>query len=980
MNILQELNKEQQAAVTHENGPLLIVAGAGTGKTKSIVSRIAWLVENKKAEINEILALTYTDKAANEMIERIDLLMPYGYGEHWISTFHSFCDKILKKHIVELGLGTNYKLFTETDCWILLRQNIDKLNLDYFRSNSNPTRFFQDLLKYFSRCQDEGIFPEKYLHYAENLTLDSDNIEFVSGINWQNIDNEQKKEIRSVEIKKQKELAGAYYAYKNILRENGALDFADLVSLTYKLFQKSPFLLTKYRQQFKYILVDEFQDTNFLQYQLIKLLSEPQNNLTVVGDDDQSIYKFRGASISNIMQFMDDFPQAKSVVLTENYRSGQNILDFAYKFIAQNNPNRLEIKLGLNKKLLSRCEEKGEVNCLNFADGYDEANNVIKKIIELREMENPSWSDFAILFRAKSSADFFIQALNFAGVPYQFLAESGLYNQRAIMDLLCYFDLLGNYHDSVAMYQILSWSIFNIEQEQIIKICQIAKQKSLSLYEAGQQAAAINGINQETSKQLNILFSYLQKHAVLAKKEKPFAIFLRILHETGYLAYLNKNIDREKKQALHYLEQFGQKIKNFEQNNKTAYINDFVKIIKMEMEAGESGPISFDPEIGPDMVKIMTVHSAKGLEFQNVFIVNMVDRKFPSDNRTEAIDMPEVFIKEKSDSKNAHIEEERRLFYVAATRAKKRLFLTWAKNYNSEREKKPSKFLLEAGFSSFEQAEVKSDKFFFDFQTEKSSKDNYDLPEKFSISDIILYEKCPQRYKFAKILKIPTFGHGSLSFGTTIHETLKQFVFEYESDKAEQTDIFGGMKQENKPDLKRLREIYENNWLDDWYRNKEEKQQYHENGLKLLKNFYEDFLRQKPKIKFLEYPFRWKIGSYQFTGRIDRIDEVNDSFVIIDYKTGQTKTELNAEDKRQLLFYQIVAEESLKFKLEKLVYYYLESGEKTEFIGQTKDKEKLKERLLDVIAQIKNNCFEPKASEFNCQYCDYANICEHKKL
>ncbi|MFA6537360.1 MAG: ATP-dependent helicase, partial [Patescibacteria group bacterium] len=472
MNILDNLNEAQKKAVCHADGPLLIVAGAGTGKTKSIVSRISWLVQNNLARVDEILALTFTDKSANELLERVDIAMPYGYGEHWISTFNGFCDKILKRHAHELGLNSNYRLLTETDAWILVRQNLEKFDLDYFCPAGNPSKFIKDLLKYFSRCKDEGISAKDYCQYAENLRLDSANREFVATINWEDLASTERESVKASEIKKQNELANAYFTYQKLLRENNALDFNDQIFLTWQLMQKSPLVLAQYRQQFKYVLIDEFQDTNYIQYELIKLLVQPKNNLTVVGDDDQSIYKFRGASISNIMQFMEDFPTAQKVVLTENYRSGQRILDCAYNFIVQNNPNRLEVKLGIDKKLIARNTEIGEceVNCLNFATGVDEASGIIEKIKEIKRQNSPDWSDFAILFRAKSSAEVLIDFLEREQIPYQFLGESGLYNRPAVIFCHNFFKLLDDYHESSAMYRILTMPQWNLKQEEIIKI------------------------------------------------------------------------------------------------------------------------------------------------------------------------------------------------------------------------------------------------------------------------------------------------------------------------------------------------------------------------------------------------------------------------------------------------------------------------------------------------------------------------------
>ncbi|MFA7365334.1 MAG: UvrD-helicase domain-containing protein [Patescibacteria group bacterium] len=323
---LKRLNKEQLLAVKHEDGPLLVVAGAGTGKTTVLINRLAYLVLEKGVKTDEIFLATFTEKAASEMIERADKILPYGYVELWINTFHSFGEKILRESGLEIGLSSDFKLLDETAQWVFVKKNFKEFNLDYYAPAGNPNKFIKELLKHFSRLKDENITPDEYLDYCNNLS------------------DEGKDEAEVLENKKLKELAQAFFVYNKLLLKNDYLDFADLINYTIKLFKTRPNILKKYQEKFKYLMLDEFQDTNFSQYELIKILSGDKANLMVVGDDDQSIYKFRGASISNIMQFKDDYPLAKEIVLSSNYRSHQDILDLSYSFISHNNPNRLEVK------------------------------------------------------------------------------------------------------------------------------------------------------------------------------------------------------------------------------------------------------------------------------------------------------------------------------------------------------------------------------------------------------------------------------------------------------------------------------------------------------------------------------------------------------------------------------------------------------------------------------------------------------------
>ncbi|HCB36435.1 TPA: hypothetical protein DEP31_03145, partial [Candidatus Azambacteria bacterium] len=329
--LLKDLNNEQKEAVTLEEGPALIVAGAGTGKTTVITKRIGWLIETGKAKPEEILAVTFTDKAAQEMEERVDRLLPYSYLNLEISTFHAFCDKILREHGIEIGLSTDFKVLSGTDGWLLVRENLDKFNLDYYRPLGNPTKFIHALIKHFGRAKDEEVWPEDYLKYVQELKLNKD-----ASPEDGDVENE---------VKRLEEVAGAYHVYQKLLLDNNSLDFGDLINYALRLFRQRPKILEYHRRRYKYILVDEFQDTNWAQYELIKLLAAPKNNVMVVADDDQSIYKFRGASVSNVLEFKKDYPQAKEIMLVNNYRSPQNLLDLTYKFIRLNDPNRLEYQL-----------------------------------------------------------------------------------------------------------------------------------------------------------------------------------------------------------------------------------------------------------------------------------------------------------------------------------------------------------------------------------------------------------------------------------------------------------------------------------------------------------------------------------------------------------------------------------------------------------------------------------------------------------
>ncbi|MFH1781704.1 MAG: UvrD-helicase domain-containing protein, partial [Patescibacteria group bacterium] len=657
-NVLEGLNKEQKEAVIHEGGPLLIVAGAGTGKTTVITRRIAWLLQEKEVSADEILALTFTDKAAGEMEERVEALLPLGYFDLWISTFHSFGQKILEEHALDIGLPNNFKLLSETEQWLLIRENIDKFELDYYKPKSNPTKFIEALVRHFSRLKDENITPEEYLKYAEDLKQNTDSQELEEG----------------GEVQRVGEVASAYAMYEKILLKNSALDFGDLIGYTIKLFKERPAILKKYQNQFKYLLVDEFQDTNHAQYELIKMLAEPENNLTVVGDDDQAIYKFRGASVSNIMEFKKDYKNSEEIILVENYRSGQNILDLSHDFIKINDPERLESKLKINKNLSAKAIKKSNINFLPFTKEEDEARGVVEKILELKK--GCSWNDFAILIRANSEAEQFIPYLERSEIPYQFLASKGLFKKPIIIDMLSFLKLLDNYHESKAVFRVLNFSVFKLKYEDILYLINDAQKRTLSLWEAMLNARTNMKLDSEAIKKIENIISVVEESTRQARENSVGKVLLNFLEKSGYLKEITKIDNQQATEKMLYLNQFYKYIEKFEKGADNKSVQNFIEEINLVLEAGDEGNLKPDFDEGPETVKIMTIHGAKGLEFKYVFIVNLVDKRFPSIKRSDAIMIPEDLIKESLPEGDVHLQEERRLFYVAMTRAKEGLFLT----------------------------------------------------------------------------------------------------------------------------------------------------------------------------------------------------------------------------------------------------------------------------------------------------------------
>lgn len=968
-NYLTNLNTAQKEAVQHEDGPMLIVAGAGTGKTTVLINRLAYLIQEKKVLPEQILLTTFTEKGAAELEERADKILPYGFVNLWINTFHGFGERILRDHALDIGLSTNFKLLNQTEQWMFIRKHLEEFNFDYYRPLSDPTKFIHEIITHFSRLKDEMIEPEDYLKLAEELKLNKD-----STFARKRAPESEPDELDAVKIN---ELADGYHLYNRLLLKENFLDFGDLIRYTIKLFKERPNILQKYRDQFRYIMVDEFQDTNTAQYALIKLLSAPANNLVAVGDDDQSIYRFRGASLSNIMQFKDDFPKAKEVVLTENYRSGQNILDHAYEFISHNNPNRLEAKLKLNKKLVSQAKIKGEAEYWAFGSEFEETKAVADAIAEIHKEKKADWNQIAILVRANDTADKFVKELTRQNIPNHFVSLKGLYYKPIVLDALAYLKLLDDYHEPAALYRALNLPAFRVSHEDLLILNKWSRKKLWSLFEALQKNDIITDLSAASRKHIKKLLTAVTTHAELAKTNKASKVYVHAIRDV-LVPYLNQDEDQE---SFSYLNQFYSKIKNFEAADEQGSLKDFLALINLEMEAGETGGLRFNYD-DADTVKIMTVHAAKGLEFDFVFIVNAVDRKFPTDNRSDKITVPEALGGVTTQGKDVHTEEERRLFYVALTRAKQGVFVTGARDYGGVREKKASKFIAEANLPIVPMTSEVADELSRDLKeiNDIRPRVTFALPERFSFSQLETFERCPWEYKFIYILKMPTEDDPRGIFGRAMHACLRQFFLPCLLENWQQASLFGS---ENKPadlSLKRLMALYDEYWQPVGYESKKQMEEYRQLGKKMLHDLQQNLGKDQPTIAMLEKKFTLPIGKYMLAGTIDRVDRLTDgTYEIIDYKTGKPKDKLAAKDKRQLLLYQAALEDVFKLKVSKLSYLYLADNTVASFTAKPDEIEKVKHEVQHIIEKILAFDFTPRPG-IMCKNCPYKKLCEFTQI
>ncbi|MBI2404980.1 ATP-dependent helicase [Candidatus Gottesmanbacteria bacterium] len=875
-----KLNEEQKKAVEFGDGPILIIAGAGTGKTTVVTERIKHIISSGSAHPSEILALTFTEKAAREMEERVDMALPYGVIQMWISTFHAFCDRILRNEAINIGLDPVYKLMTEAETILFFRKNLFKFDLSYFRPYGNPTKFISGMIQHFSRLKDEDVIPQQYLRYTHNLKSQISNLK-----------NEEEEEFR-----KTLELANAYKTYEELKVKEGLMDYADLISHTLKLFRTRRNILKQYQEQFKYILIDEFQDTNFAQNELGILLAGERKNITVVGDDDQAIYRWRGAAISNIIQFRKHFSQAKIIVLTKNYRSTKEILDRSYDLIQHNNPDRLEVAENIDKKLESMRRMKGETIGVMYADRVEnEAEEVAKTIKNLKLKIKNDWSDFAILVRANNYAEPFSRALSRAGIPYQFLGPGQLFRQPEVKDLIAYLKVLYNFEDSVAMYRVLTMDWLDVTPRDVAGIINDARKSGISIFEACEK---------RTDEKVVRLVEMIHRHLGLIKKETAGQILYYFLQDTGLLKQLTSYKSTKEEKIAQNIAKFFSKLKTYETEHEDANVYALVDWIDLSMNMGES-PMAADIDWSQNnAVNILTIHSAKGLEFPVVFLVHLVSSRFPSMERREQIPIPDAFIKEILPEGDFHLQEERRLFYVGMTRARDILYFTAAKYYGEgKREKKLSPFIGEAlGEETVRQLDsktVREAKQLLLLDWEKKEEPQvaaaYQPITYLSYSQLNTFTTCPLQYKYRYILRIPIPPSAALAFGDMMHKTVRAF---YEL-----------VKNGDHPTKDTLLQLLNKQWLSVGFGDKAYEKKMKDHGRELLVGFYEKGYDPKKIPKDMEQSFKIKITPrLSLGGKIDRIDELGDGKIeIIDYKTGQAPKSKNPAGDVQLTVYALAA-------------------------------------------------------------------------
>jgi DNA helicase-2/ATP-dependent DNA helicase PcrA len=956
--ILKGLTKAQDEAVTHEAGPLLIIAGAGTGKTTVITHRIAHLIATRKARPSEILALTFTDKAAAEMEERVDQLVPYGYADVQISTFHAFGDRLIKENALELGLTPDFRLLLRAEQVIFLCDHLFEFPLKHFRPLGDPTRHVQAMITLFSRLKDEDVGADEYLTHAEGLLAGA-------------VDDAAR-----MEAEGHLELARTYAQYQTLMARLGQIDFGDQIVEVLRLFRTRPHVLRRCQERYRFILVDEFQDTNYAQFELVKLLAAKHRNVTVVGDDDQAIFRFRGASMSNILDFDRTYPGAKKVVLLENRRSPQAVLDAAYALIQHNNPDRLEVAQRIDKKLVSTGRD-GQPRLgvppghLTFDTVSSESDRVAEMIAD-EHARGRAYRDCAILVRANNDADAFLRALNMRGIPWTFSGNAGLYGRPEIRLLIAFLRSVAHTDDSVSLHYLASSDIYQVPIVDLTECATYADRKRRTLFHVLRQVPADLDVSEEGRGVIRRLVADLERYMELSRETPTGELLYQFLVDSGLMTRYAK-APAEQEQEVQNVSKFFMRVRDAARVLQYDHVREFVNHLDALIDAGDD-PALAEADTDTPAVQVLTVHKAKGLEWPVVFLVNCIQEKFPTQRRGDALEMPLGLIKDTLPTGDFHLQEERRLFYVGMTRAKEALYLTGAEDMGGRKKWKTSQFVVEALDLPKEAARPFTAKAIEALQRNApppAPENGSALPippeQELTVShnQVDDYETCPLKYQYIHIKRIPLRQHHSVVYGSAIHKAVEFYL---------RRRAVG-----NFTSLEDFLKAFDDAWRNEGFLTREHEEQRKRAGIEALTRFYHEEEASGQKPTKVEGEFGFALGPTRVRGRFDRVDDTPEGRVVIDYKssdvTDQKKADQRAKDSLQLKMYALAQKEMTGTLPARVELRFLESGLTGRHTPTEEDLEEAIEAIEAAAAGIRARRFDATPGYQTCRYCAYNQIC-----
>jgi DNA helicase-2/ATP-dependent DNA helicase PcrA len=974
------LNAAQKRAITHREGPLLVIAGAGTGKTRVITERIRHLLESDSSLAGEnILGLTFTDKAAAEMKSRVVKAAGDRAKDVTLKTFHAFCESLLK------DLDSDHIMLDTVDHWILLRRNLHRLQLDRYRRLAEPGQFLSDFIEFFSRCQDELVSSGDYQRYAEQLAAELE-------AERAQLDADTLGE-REETVAREREIARAYKASEELLREKKRSSFGSLITGAVELLEGQATLRAKLQNRYRYILVDEFQDTNIAQLRLLELLANETKNIFAVGDNDQAIYRFRGASFGSFKLFLERFAgwhegddsTSFRVSLTENYRSTPNILRVASQVIGMNT-----VSADFPKKVLTTSRPEGEkIRIVELAEIEDEARWVAKEIERIHRAGR-RWRDFAVLYRAHNHRDALVTELSQRKIPVV-ISRLSILEHPLVKDLIAYLRLIAKPYDDIAAARVLAVPAWRLTPSDLVRYAERARKSRKKIYDELQTKQASLPF-EPAANDLTELLNFLSEQRKTMPRRAAAEILADLLEWLEIYA-------RASDQDRAYVKRLPEFVKAWEVKSETRGLPEFVEYLEYFDQAG--GTISLDEDVPGDAVQLMTVHGAKGLEFSHVFVLRVNKNKFPQPERSHVFEFPARLMKEGAPEEHFHYQEERRLYYVALTRAQDRLTVTSL----AERKAKVPPFIedilmdpaikrrdvlelapkvapVPAASTEDKGAGIVQNPLFappgglpkiFSRIADWAETFHPPSPEPLQLhpSAVESYRSCPQRYLFSSLWSLQEGPKATLTFGRVVHATIRRMMAE--------------LKKGNRLPFDEVQRIFEAEWSEVGFEDDYQEGEYKKDGLEQLRAFHQTVLEQPLLVLELEKNFELPVeNNVVLKGRIDQINSLGrvgrsaatkmTDVEIVDYKTGKAKKDADAKKDLQLSIYAIATKEILEWNPVRLVFHYLQDNQRQETARDTKQLDEALRMVQETAADIRAGEFSAKPG-FICRNCAYKPIC-----